>query len=94
MGFIGGKYIQVILSKISNQKDAVQNSYVRFDYDQFASQNKFTKKTYGNVSMLHNMYQHGLEFLRNRITKFTVSTGVRGVFTKDLLLKTASMRTC
>ena len=99
MGFIGGKYIQVILSKISNQKDAVQNSYVGFDCDQFQSQNKFThnlqKRKFMETEVLQQyLYQHGLEFLRNRITKFTVSTGVRGVFTKDLLLKTASMRTC
>ena len=56
----------------------------------FEYQNKFThnlqkRKLMETEVLQQYLYQHGLEFLGNRITKFTVCTGVRGVFTKDLL---------
>ena len=101
-------HTQVILGENSNhqlprQKDATQNSYVGFDCNQFAYQNRYNKfthnlqkKTYGNGSAtaahICILYQHELEFLRNRITKWLELVCV--VFSQEICLNCFQRVSC
>ena len=52
------------------------------------------KKTYGNGSATAVLVSTWLRISEKQNYEIYSCTGVRGVFTKDLLLKTASMQTC